>query len=361
MTDLTHLQTWDEWLAHPQCMGALERVARSVFRQAARIELPEGLLPCDPHGHSPLQGDDVRTLAHDLWLFLQTRSPAWREKAPLQWLASRGERFLVQKIARDYLLHLKDQARTYGTNPWRALYRQLRQLLREEESICYRATSQGAFYSLEKDARELPRDALDRAPPYDQWESPLETVPTAQLHTRDGLLKLARFFWNLAPGYFGGGRHCLPVRELVHYLGRHYAGLEAPLIRPASQEAEPDREDSLECIAKPGEELVPEHSFVRSRLRKLAEGVVNAWSGKQREAFYLLHGRELTLDAAASHMGYKGPSGVSYVYGTALDRLRDFSLLWPGLSPPDLNEDLFDEFVEEILELCKSGRDSRNR
>jgi hypothetical protein len=94
---------------------------------------------------------------------------------------------------------------------------------------------------------------------------------------------------------------------------------------------------------------------VRSRLPELAQKLVASWPEKLRMAFSLIQGEELTLDEAARRMGYKGASGVSYVYRAALDRLRDFCLLWPGLSPPDLDEDLFEELVTLVVRFCREG------
>jgi hypothetical protein len=75
----------------------------------------------------------------------------------------------------------------------------------------------------------------------------------------------------------------------------------------------------------------------------------------QRQAFLLIQRDGLTLDQAASRLGYKSAAGVSYQYRAALERLRDFCLLWTGLSPPDLDEALFDEFIREIIEEGQAG------
>lgn len=347
---MTAPQTLVEWLSLPECMSTLERAARSVIRQSKRIELPEGLLPCELHDQcTPSAMEEcAQIVAHEIWLFLRTRSASWCEKVPLQWLADGGGRFLIQKIAQDYLLFLKDRARTYGSSPWRAFYRKIRQILQEEKTIHYRATPQGAFYSLAEDARELKGPLGQLAPPYEQWDSPLGIAQAAHLHKKENLLRLARFFWRQATDYLGKQAHYLPVRELVHYLTRHYTDLDAVGVHLLS-----DHEPEADSVAQPGAESAPEHSFVRSRLPELARSMVTAWTPKQQAAFSMIHGEGMTLEDAAARLGYRGASGASHVYRTALDRLRDFSLLWPGLSPPDLDEALFDEFVEYILACCK--------
>ena len=62
----------------------------------------------------------------------------------------------------------------------------------------------------------------------------------------------------------------------------------------------------------------------------------------------------MTLAKAAECLGYQSAAGVSYLYKSALDSLRDFCFLWPGLSPPDLDKRLFEAFVLEIIRICKT-------
>lgn len=346
---------WKEWLAAPECRDVLETAARIILRQAERIGLPDGLLPCEhlPRLRGSEREDCIRAVAHDVWVFLRTRPERWRERTDIRWLAAQGESFVVRRIGQDYLRHLRDQARTYGSHPQRALYRRLRQVLQEEETIHYRATAQGAFYSLEPDSPEMKDPGVLRKEPYEQWDSPLEEVPAAELHRGKSLVRLARFFWNQAARRMGGMGSFVPVRELVYYLTRHYAQTASPVMVPEGEGRTPCVEREIESVPMPGAEQAPELSIVRSRLEELALRLTASWSERQRTAFVLIHGDGLTLEEAARRMGYRGASGVSYVYRAAVDRLRDFCLLWPGLSPPDLDDEVFDEFVNRVLANCK--------
>lgn len=346
---------WDAWLAGADCLGTLEGAARIVMRQAARIGLPDGLLPCGPLGAmSPADLEDcAHAVSHDLWVYLRTRPPAWRERVDLAWLATQGERFLLHRIGREYLRHLKDQARTYGVNPWRALYRRLRQVLQEDGSVHTRSTPRGTAYSLDPDGIDCGDEAILRAVSYDQWASPLPIASVGELHRANRLLALARFFWEQAVARLGGRSCFVPVRELVHYLGRHYEGLAAPRETPSLASHEGGDEDAAALAEQPGGDTAAERSLVHSRLQSLAEQLAASWTDRQRAAFHAIHGAGMTLEAAARRLGYKGASGASYVYRSALERLRDFCLLWPGLSPPDLDETLFDDFVERVLALCR--------
>jgi DNA-directed RNA polymerase specialized sigma24 family protein len=352
---------WEAWLASPECLGPLERAARAVLRQARHIGLPEGLLPCEGLGalSGPGYVDCVQATAHDLWVFLSTRPASWRRRSDLAWLAGQGESFLARRIGQDYLQHLKDQARTYGSHPWRALYRRVRQVLREEPSIHTRATDRGVFYSLEPGSPDWVDPHRLGATPYEAWSSPLDAVPAADLHRRESLVRLATIFWHQAVHRLGDVPRALPVRELVHYLSRHYGHLSPPARVVPGKAVGGDEADGVEGVPQPGGEVGPELAVVRSRLAELARKLVASWPDRLRTAFVLIQGEELTLEEAARRMGYKGPSGASYAYRSALERLRDFCLLWPGLSPPDLDENLFDELVSLVLDLCR--RDSQGR
>ncbi len=352
---MTDAAPWDAWLTGSECLPALEGVARSIVRLAGRIGLPDGLLPCEPLEH--LSGGDledcVQAIAHDLWIHLRSRPDSWWNGTAARWLSHQGERALILRIGRDYLRHLKDQSRTHGLSPWRALYRRVRQVLQEEASIPYRATSRGSFYSLDPDAPELTDPTVLRAVPYEGWSSPLHLAPAAELHHRDRLIALARFFWEEAARHLGGKGCFLPVRELVHYLSRHY-DCSGPIAASFGREGPRDSvEDLATAMEAPGADLAPELAVVGGKIQRLAEQLVATWAEKERRVFYWLHGEGLTLESVAERMGYKGASGVSYIHRSALDRLRDFCLLWPGLSPPDLDEELFDAFVECVLDVCK--------
>ncbi len=352
----------EAWLASPQCVETLERAARWILRKAQRIGLPDGLLPCGRL--EELTGSEweecIRMTAHDLWLYLKGIPESRWERADLRWTADQGDSFLVHRIGAEYLRHLKDQARTCGVHPMRALYRRVRQVLSEEASIDYRAAKSGAFYSLVPGSPDLPDTHRLRSVPYEEWASPLEVVPASRLNRRESLVLLAKRFWEEAQRRLQSGPCALPVRELVYYLGRHYGHLSLPTRLEPRPGADGPGEDELQRVADPAAHRGPETAYVWSRLEELARRLVASWPAKERRAFALIQGDQVTLEEAAREMGYKGPSGVSYVHRSALTRLRDFCLLWPGLSPPDLDTDLFEAFVDRVVSFCKEdgrGRD----
>ena len=344
---------WYDWLGSSACRPALAAAAQFIMRQAVRLSLPADLLPCaDPWKLPPDEkADCLQALADDLWIFLRSRPATWYRKNHRMPLAARGGRLLMLKIAQEFLNELKEQARTYGRDPGRALYRRLRQVLHEAEGVVYRATRQGAFFSLDAGASSWEGSSLIGTHAYGDWDSPLSKVSVQDLEKRSALLTLARLFWEEACRRLG--RSCfLPIRELVRFMASHYPGFSTAAT--ISLEANDEASDS-EALNLSDSEQSPsgEASFVRLHLEELTRQLAASWAPRQREVFTLIQGQELTLAQAAAQMGYRSAAGVAYLYRTALDVLRDFCLLWPGLSPPDLDEKLFEAFVVQLVEVCK--------
>jgi hypothetical protein len=102
-------------------------------------------------------------------------------------------------------------------------------------------------------------------------------------------------------------------------------------------------------------EFSGEVSFVGCNLEALARQLAASWTDKQRAVFSLIQGDGCTLAEAARQLGYRSAAGADYLYKSALDILRDFCLLWPGLSPPDLHKRLFEAFVLHLAVICKTG------
>lgn len=346
---------WTQWLSSPDCRAALEGTARFIYREALRISMPSDLLPCpDPWKLPPEErADCLQALADDLWVFLRSRSEDWYRKMGMTPEAGRGTRFVMLRVAQQFLNELKDKARTLAYDPRRALYRRLRLILREAAEVSYRSTGRGAFYSMVPEAEPSPSLEALRMEPYDQWDSPIMTVGLKGLEKRSSLLTLAKLFWDEACRRLG--RPCyLPVRELAGFIVAHYPEANAA-VRVSLDLCDEDVSGSSRVgtdNAADGGSV--EVSYVGMRLEELARQMAGAWSDTQRSTFLLVQGEGLTLAEAARRLGYQSAAGVSYVYRSALDKLRDFCLLWPGLSPPDLDERLFEAFILALVRVCKT-------
>lgn len=356
---MTDASDWSAWLREAENFEVLERAAASIYRQALRLGLPGHLLPCDDPWKLPpdKRADCIRELAGDLWVFLRERPPGWFERESFVAAAEKGERFLILRIAQEFLGYVKDRARTQAVDPRRALYRRLRQILHQEPSIAYRATSKGAFYALGAEAgTEMRLLDLSREN-FTDWGNPYGRVTLKDLDRRKSLLTLAELFWERACQALGT-KGFVPVRDLARFIGLHYPGFSVPDPTPPAggSGGAPERANEHEPWEEsPGEAVVAGH-----RIRELAKQLVATWTPRQRCAFALHWGDGLTLEETAKRMGYKAAAGAAYPCRSAVESLRDFCLLWPGLSPPDLDERLFEAFVQEIATVCKSDGESRS-
>lgn len=351
---MTPLEDWHDWLSSPQCLPVLEKAALYLMQLARRVGLPGELLPCrDPWALPQDEREECfRTVAHELWIFLRSRPPEWlRRLGALQGDVG-NSRVFMQRIAQGFFNHLRDQARTLDRDPRRALYRRARQVLSQEHSIAYRATREGAFYSLDRSAKLSASMEGLREEGYASWESPLAVVGVQQLRQRNGLVELACFFWRQATQRLG--KPCfVAVRELVHFIGCHYPDLSMPENVPLDAEGRTTGHDEERGIEIAWNGPGTDSAVVGNRIPLLAETLASSWSPRQRLVFVLTQGEGIHLKEVASRLGYSGPSGVKHLEKSVHESLRDFCLMWPGLSPPDLDMSLFEAFLLEVVEFCK--------
>jgi hypothetical protein len=349
---------WIEWLDSADGRASLKTAAEFIFRQSARLSLPADLLPCNNPWSLPAdqREDCFQMLAADLWIFLRSQTGAQLEKLiAAGQIYSQGRMFML-KLAQHFLSSLRDQARTLERDPARALYRRLRQVLYEAPEVHYLAGANGVYFSLQPDAPVLPHPELLHADSYESWQAPLDEVNRRGLTQRKNLLKLATLFYSQAVARIGGDYY-LPVRELLSYIRCHYAELSGVNFEPLEDSHVAQTAAGDGTSAAVDAQAVGPVACVYEKLPELAKQIVAAWSMKERRAFALIQGDELTLEAAAARLGYSSAAGVRYVYQNALNTLRDYCLLWPGLSPPELDERLFENLILTIIRICR-GPDS---
>jgi hypothetical protein len=260
-------------------------------------------------------------------------------------------------ISSRYVNRLRDEVRTKRTDPHRALYRRVRQCLQSEPGVRTKAQRAGSFFALEEG--DLPEADLGRLTqiPYQDWPPPPADGPEESALSHTAVVQAARFFWREARDRLGGP--CwLPVRELTRYLVCHLDMAPAPTQVSLAGQA-PGEEDGPAPDRDLPVEATQEQAATAARLPELALTLTAAWSEREKQAFFARYGREMSLAAVARELGYGGPSGVKYLLSSLEDRMADFCLLWPGLSPPDLDKTLWAAFVEEVIRACKEGNRSR--
>ncbi len=358
---------WKDWLASPDCHAVLKRAARIVLNQARRKAIPRSLLP-DSNG-LPDQGrlerdtSSIQAMVNTLWLYANQQADTWEHRHTLAPLCAQGTHRLAAFVAHRYTQHLLDLSRTQKVSPGKALYRRLRQCLYNHEAVQYGIKGGHASYACAQE----PMDEGSRADlavlhseNYHQWpapEAPFCLNPEGL--TRETVAHVACQFWREAVRRLG--TPCwIPVRELTRYLMAHLPMPPSEREVLFSELASENQDDESFQDIEVSVEASQEKELLRRELPRLAQKVVADWDDRERFALYAHYAMGWTLADIAQETGHRGASGVRYLLTQLALRIRDFCLLWPGLSPWDEDPDLAEEFLEEIQKACKSAWQSRS-
>ncbi|MEJ5366429.1 MAG: hypothetical protein WHS86_15145 [Desulfosoma sp.] len=352
--------TWDQWLHSESCNQVLLRSAAKVVDKARGYGLPCRILfPSAPEASagSGVSAGCFEDLAHDLWLFVNDHAVNWEKSRPFDILLAQGTDRIAEHIASSYTRTLLDRVRTQEVDPQKAFYRRLRQVIAKDPRFLYRAQKRATFYACAEGAQPDPSAPMN-APPadYAQWPDPPSIPRKSAPPDARTLGDMALFFCREYQKRMGGPVW-VPVRELTRYL--------APLLKiPRAVRLEPLERPSSEHddeLGKDPTQVAPtqETALTRIRLFELARSATASWSPREKKAFALRWGDEENLERIAQALGYGGPSGARYLLEGLRQRLLDFCLLWPGLSPPDLDETLFKELFEALVSVCKEEGEGR--
>ncbi len=354
--------TWKEWLHTASCLTVLHRAAAKVFAKARQYHLSpfgesnpirKGLRAASEDERSPLE-----ELAHDLWLFVSGHAERWEEEHPFHTLWAQGTDRIALHIAFAYSKTLLDRARTQEGDPFKAFYRRVRQLIAKNPRFQYRADPHRTFYACSEAAP--PNAQLREIPPppsYADWPSPPGSVKVSASLNASEIHDLALFFCREYI-HRAGTAVWVPVRELVRYLSHWGAVHERPRFVPLEMSPSDETEESFE-IPIPAPAL-QETALQCARVTELAQSLAASWSPQDRKAFALFYGDEETLDRVARVLGYSGASGARYRLQRLIEEFKDFCLLWPELSPPDLDENVFKAFFTALIAVCKQEDEGRN-
>lgn len=337
--------TWEAWIDSPGCFAVLERCAATVSRKIKPLNLSSRQWPYE----------DNRELAAEIWAFLKEKKEGSLPPDLLRLLQDADWSRFAGYLGTLFINHALDRLRTREMSPWHALYRRVRQVLSNADGIHYKAGREAAFYSWESGEDRPVIPPVDATPR--DWPDP--GMKPAEAVTQVNLISLSKTFERLLVERTGV-HGWVPVRSFVNFLGTLFPELlesyrEVPL--PDGDAPGPGG-PYLAPPSDPG--LTAEEAAALADLAPLAEQFVKGIDAKKRAVLHLKYGMDLSLEEMARRLGYKGPSGPLYQLTLAEDALRGFCSLWPGLSPEDLDQNLFGEFVSRVLELCKSAVEGRS-
>lgn len=324
-----------KWLSGPECYKTLMQCAATVRRRAKALGFSARLFP--------FESDEE--LVNELWTFL-----ASMEGRPAQELSAAASEGSFSRLgflaANGFISRLIDKQRTGGQSAWHAYYRHVRQVLSASEELSYHSIKSCSYYSLSREEHFSIEPWSDRN--YLSWSPPPGTADNPKKNKV--ILELAAHFYDDAVKR--SGRHqWVPIRELVSYIVARFPELQQGGEVPGRQKEGKEAEDQEKLQAESHD---PEHLITMRDLKKLAAVFSRRLDPRKRKIFYLRYGKNISGKELARSVGYKGESGISYQISKIEDLLRKFCVMWPGLSPEDLDDALFDEFITHLLDFCRS-------
>jgi hypothetical protein len=250
--------------------------------------------------------------------------------------------------------HLLDGARKVGVDPWRYLYKRARQVLRQSGRF-QNSLKSGRFFmfSLEAGAVSLPP----------LTEEEIESISFPAEHRLDfkkvckegTLTPLAEHFWRQASG-MRAANLWVDLRDFVNWVFLHVV---APGVELDGGDAEEG--GAIENTSAPEEEggehtARPEAALLAAETRKLAACFAGRLEPEMRAVMYYRDVLELDWKEIARRTGHSGPSGPSYTYKTAQDRMKAFIRDLQKLSPEDFNPKDFRLFCETLRQILKESQ-----
>ncbi|WP_148045713.1 hypothetical protein [Desulfosoma caldarium] len=333
-------------------------------KQAERYGIPQKLLPepngTPPRGLSEARASSIQAMVNTLWLYAMEKASDWEQHHAFAALCAQGEERLAMFVASRYIRHLLDRARTQEVSPAKALYRRLRQCLQNHNAVTYRLIGRYAVYAC---ARGHPVDDMKvdetwvPAESYSQWPAPPSFPGSPYGLSREEAVSVACHFWREVVRRLG--KPCwVPVRELTRYLLTHVPVAPSQrevLFCELSLEDEEDRNLEAQIPVRADQE----RALLRQNVPRLAQKLVAGWDERERAVFYAKYALGWNLTDIAKISTHRGPSGAQYLLQQLTRRVQDFCLLWSGLSSFDEDRELLQDFLEEVLNVCKSAWESR--
>jgi len=349
-------QSWDEWIQSKECFDFLfSYCAPAVLRQAQHLALSREVWPYHGENLTPeTKTELLQDLVGEMWKLLKENKNLPVEQL-LTYVQNQNWHGLKLILVRLFIQDYVEKRR--NSSPWYKLYKYVRQIIAGLPEFVYLAESNKSFYAACQD-----KD-LSKSPPefwlnqdYNLWPDPPFSVH--DFNQKKFIQKTAIFFWEQACQKLN--QKCLlPIRELVAFIWakfNYFYQLEET--REAELSSEPER-GSID--REESQDLLLDRQLLQSQLSTLAQQLTSSWSDKMCVVFYLKHEQELSLGEIAHQLHYKSASSVKYVLQQTYDSLRFFCSLWPGLSPPDLDQVLFDLFLENIIYFCKTKYSVHNK
>lgn len=245
----------------------------------------------------------------------------------------------INMIANRFINDLIDKRRKWDTSIWHSRYRHIRHVLSKADNIRYMTENNRSFYSVD-DVAGMGKWSSSHIN-YKEWDPP--DIPIQNPDAKDDIVVLAEYFYNLVK--LKNGSPCwVAIRELTNYITTWY-GKPYDVNAPLESET--------------GDYSHTEYGLTSESLLKISQMAADKLTDKEKEVLCLRHLKNYSLKETAKILGMKSASAVKYHQDNAYAKIKGVCIEWPGLSPEDLNQDLFELFWRNLIERCKAATGCR--
>ena len=355
-----------KWLGSPAGEALTRKLAKRVYHR-----LHSHSLPLYRHGGESVAVETaeaaVLEIQSELVLFLLENRGGLQKRL----MAAGAQKGAYLQTA--FINHLIDRSRNPAANPFRYMYKRVRDLMDAAPGFHLIAKPpKGSAFSMRSRSRfilPLDDEDLESIPfPYGR----IQSVDFQSVNKKDAILELAAHFWEYVSKMWEDAPVWTDIRDFVRWLQRHVS-LSDPAIeergdvsdnirgkrRPEQKDATAEfySHDSIESV--PDTQAQPDRLYYDpDRIKTWAEQFANRLNRKEAEVFYLRYEAGMGFEEITEKLGYQGPSGPKYRLDKAEAKLRYFLMDLPWVSPDGRqspNPEAFDLFRNTLLLFLKKS------
>lgn len=338
------------WLEKIENQERLRKVAQGVIKKCVRQKLSFALMGKSIR-REDIREDMVEDVASQLAVFMLENENfrTWMETFPLADAKKGGNSEdgafnalnMGKMLVHCFIRELKDKDRSSPDgSAKRYLYKRLYSLLNEEKGLFFMSLDENRKYSFFSMApngpileEQLTQDDMDQIPFPDHL---VENRSFDGVNQKSVILSLAEYFWKKVAETTGAKAVRISVQDFANWI-EFYVPMEEPKTLGL---------DHLnnQLIAAPGNPLVEDIDM----LEKIIRHISALMNEKQKQAFFHHECQGMTLDETADAMGLKRASNAHYHFENAKEAMKRFIISnnLPGLKPGDLDERLFETFLD---------------
>jgi hypothetical protein len=326
-----------KWLERRETQDILLSLARSVMKYVRLKNLSPVFMGREP-GRESISDDLTAEIRSELIIFIL------ENKTQIQKMLMQGNRNCHHFLRKAFINRWVEKTRKPFTDFYRYLYKRTADALRASDDFHTSVRNRTAlFFSLSSEVIYIPPLSLEDMQEIVFPSHIVEKCEYDEINKNRILLALAAYFLTQVSKMWGDKAVGAEVRDFIHWIS-----LYVPLRSPVSVKMLSGGKDMLE-FAPDYRSVADKIYFDPDTVKKWAQIFVNRLNEKEKAAFFLRHGRCLSLKDIAEKLGYKGSSGPKYPLEQAEDKLKFFLCDLPWLSPDDLNEEAFALFRDTLL------------